>query len=387
MDQTNSFGINQTYRLLALCARADEHPIFYEQLAHQINQFKAWQELPFEAELHGMAALLWHHIHRSGIGIPEETARILQGLYLRQRSFNQIYTLALIDIISLFEKNGIRALVLKGLALAHEYYPDPALRSLSDIDLLFKQEDVLPALRLLADAGFYTRFPDSTLKRVPTELTADSPLKDGISVHVELHHYDPKGRYEKGNSPDPEFKNFHAPPQIVTIGKNIIYTSTYMETLYYLSRHFTKHLLIGNSRSPAQLKWIADIVSLIERRAKEIDWQHLQQHHPDILSRLEVIYSLTPLPERLTGIIPVGQITPPTGIGQYPPGWPHQSVREWRKVGYLRSVLRIFIPPSNWWLQLYYGINEKRLFWYKHVVYRAQVFSALFWTALHKMGI
>ena len=379
--------MSQSYRLLALCARAEGHPVFYEQLARQINQFTAWQELPFEAELHGMAALLWRHIHKSGIAIPEETERILKGLYLRQRSFNRIYILTLTDIISLFEKNGIRALVLKGLALAHEYYPDPSLRSLSDIDLLLRQEDVLPALHLLADAGFYTRFPDSTLKRAPKELTADSPLKDGISAHIELHHYDPKGRHEKGNSPDPEFKNFHAPPQIVTIGESIIYTSTYMETLYYLSGHLTKHLFIGNSKSPAQLKWIADIVSLVEHRADEIDWKHLQHYHSDILRRLEVIYSLTPLPERLASIIPIRQVTPPDGLNQYPPGWPHQSVREWKKVGYLRSVLQIFVPPSDWWLQSYYGINERYLFWYKHIIYRAQVFSALFWTALHKMGI
>ena len=55
MDQRDHFSkLNQTYRLLALCARAEGHPLFYEQLAHQVDGFDAWQELPAQAELHGI---------------------------------------------------------------------------------------------------------------------------------------------------------------------------------------------------------------------------------------------------------------------------------------------------------------------------------------------
>ncbi len=378
--------MNQIHRLLALCARAEGHPVFYEQLARQIDRFTAWQELPSQAETHGMAPLLWHHIHKSGSAIPSETERTLKGLYLRQRSFNRAYALELKNIISLFEKNSIRALTLKGLALAYEYYPEPGLRPLSDIDLLLDQKDVLRGLRLLSEAGFSTRFPNATLKRVPNQLTADSPLRDGISVRVELHHFDPEGGYEKGNSHDPEFGGFYASPQIVMIDRTVIYAPTYMETLHYLSRHITKHLFIGNLEKPMQFKWIADLVSLVERHASEMDWSHLQQSYPDILQRLEVIYSLTPLPDRLASVIPIRQIVSPDGLNQYPPGWPHQSVREWKKVGYLRFIWQVFVAPSDWWLQLYYGINERRLFWYRHIVYRAQVLKAMFWMLLRKMG-
>ncbi|MCJ7435553.1 MAG: nucleotidyltransferase family protein, partial [Anaerolineales bacterium] len=358
-----------------------------EQLSRQIAGFTAWDKLPTQAELHGMAPLLWHHLKQAGISIPTETERILGGLYLRHRIINQAHTRVLLEINSLFEQAGIRPLLLKGLALAYEYYPDPALRPVSDIDLLFKQADVLPALNLLAGAGFRmdSLHASRTPKLIPKELTANSPPRDGINVRVELHHYNPRGRHEKGNSPDPEFNGFHEPPQIIKIENDIIYTSTYLETLHYLFRHLTKHLFIGNPNKPVQLKWIADIISLVERHAKEMDWTHLQQHHPDIINRLETLYSLTPLPAHLEKIIPIKQIAHPSGLNQYPPGWPHRSIQQWKQVGFLRFVWQVFTPPSDWWLRLHYGINEQPLFWHRHIIYRIQILKSLFWVMIHKI--
>ena len=390
MDPGNHHNdLDSTYRLLALCARAAGHPFFYEQLARQINQFTAWQELPAQAELHGMAPLLRYHLRQANISIPAETQRILNGLYLRHRTFNQLSAQTLIEMITLFEHADIQPLLLKGLALAYQYYPDPALRPVSDIDLLFKQSDVLRALDLLTSAGFRVGAPPHAARTrglIPTELMADSPPRAGISIHVELHHYDPESRYEKGNSPDPEFAGFQSPPQAINMDGKFIYTSAPMETLHYLIRHLTKHLFLANSNKPAQLKWIADIISLVERHAEEMDWTDIQRNHPDILNRLEVLYSLTPLPERLAKIIPIRKITPPSGLNRYPPGWPHQSIRQWKQVGILRFAWQVFILPSDWWLRLHYGINEKPIFLYKHFIYRMQVLNSIFWVLMHKMG-
>ncbi|MCX6060245.1 MAG: hypothetical protein NTW69_19130, partial [Chloroflexi bacterium] len=84
----NSNGTDQTYRLIALCARSESHPLMVEQLSRQIQAFSSWQELPAQAELHGMAPLLWHHLRRSGISLPVETERAITGLYLRHRASN-----------------------------------------------------------------------------------------------------------------------------------------------------------------------------------------------------------------------------------------------------------------------------------------------------------
>src|SRR5688500_16619285 len=139
MDSTNDHSVDPCYRLLALCARADPHPFMDEQLAGGIEGFTAWNDLPRQAELHGMGPLLWHHIRRLDLAIPHETKKILSGLYLRQRVFQQVQVQVMLEIISLLEQHDIRAVLLKGLALAYEYYPDPILRPASDIDLLLKK--------------------------------------------------------------------------------------------------------------------------------------------------------------------------------------------------------------------------------------------------------
>jgi len=197
----------------------------YEQLAVQLDRFTAWHELPARAEAHGMAPLLWHHVQKSGISIPAGTQRILKGLYLRHRSLSQAHTRVLIEIISLLNQADIRPLLLKGLALAYQYYPDPALRPATDIDLLVKQDEVSCVRHLLAGVGYRMALPKAGLAYIPKELSTDSPMKDGISIHVEVHHYNPKGRIYDDHSRDQEFEGFEETPYSLTIGGKTILTS------------------------------------------------------------------------------------------------------------------------------------------------------------------
>jgi len=356
--------------------------MFDAQLKDQVRNFIAWNELPAQAEAYGMAPLLWHHLRRSSAKLPVETERVLRGLYLRHRLNNQISAAALIEILEIFGAAGIQPVILKGLAMAYEYYPDPALRPFCDIDLLFKQNEVLPAVHLLADAGFQVEFPSS--KRIPKSIIVIAPVRAGVRVNIEAHHYDPSARLIDG-SHDEEFKGFDSPPVPVTLDDKIFYAPTPQETLLYLSRHFVHHFLRVTSEHPLQLKWVADIISVVERHANSLDWSDLQKNHPDLLNRLEVFYSLTPMPEALRGIIPVPRISPPVGCGQYPNGWPHYKIGQWKRFGFRRFLRRTFTPRSAWWLRLYYGIDEKRVFWYRlaHPLY---VFKLVFWAVIDAIG-
>jgi len=371
--------MSQTYRLLALCARAEGHPIFYEQLKRQIEQFTAWDELPSQAEIFGMGPLLWHHLRQAGISIPLETERTLRGIYLRERALNQAHTLTLVEVQTLLAQSGIQPLVLKGLALAYKYYPEPALRPVSDIDLLLKKDDVLPALHILDEAGYRVNFPDSGLSILPNELTADSPSHDDLSTHLEFHHYDPEHRRLNDHSRDDELTGFDDPPQELTIEDCSVYAPSPIDTLRYVERHMVRHLFEARADKPLPLKWCADIVSLVEYHAEEIDWPEFQRNNPAFLNRLTVLYSLTPLPEKCVGLIPVKKSEPPAGSNQYPSGWPQQAFPDWKRVGLWRFIWLTFQPPSTWWLRLYYGIDEQGVFWYGQVIYRLRVLWLMVW--------
>lgn len=384
-------AIDPTYRLLSLCARAEGHPEFKEQLKGQLDEFSAWQGLPAQAETHGMAPLLWHHLRSIQAGIPAETAHALRGLYMRHRLMNEIHTRVLMEIVEKLGKAGIQPLVLKGLALACEYYPDPALRPISDLDLLFKQEELLPALHLLVKAGYKAELPRADQKRLPKELTALSPPMDGISVRIELHHYDPQGRSVFDHTLDEEFLGFDAAPHTVKAGDGEFLVPDPMDTLHYLIRHLTRHLFVATASNPLPLKWIADVISLVERHAASVDWAQ----NSALLNRLEVFYSLTPMPENLLKVIPIRQIPPAEDAGRYPQGWPQRVYPQWKRGGSLSHITRmraslafimqtLSVPPA-WWLRVYYGIDEDAVVWYGNVVYRMQVLRMIPWKLLQRL--
>jgi hypothetical protein len=375
--------MNPAYRLLALCARAESHPAFEEELARHLREFTDWASLPAQAEMYGMAPLLWYHLRNAQAQVPEEIARTLRGLYLRHRLNNQIHLRVLLEMLEILQQENIHPLVLKGLAIAHTLYPDPALRPVSDLDLLFKQDEVLPALRLLADDGFQVEFPTS--KRIPKSIGVTAPLRDGIRVNIEVHHFDPKGRAPDG-SRDDEFIGFDSAPEAVRLDEGTFLAPPPLETLLYLSRHLGRHLLETTAERPLQLKWTADMVSLVERHAHSLDWDNLRRTHPELLTRLELFYSLTPIPPALSGALPIRQISPPADCNQYPNGWPHHKISNWKRFGFWHFLRQTFSPPSTWWLRLYYGIEERSAFWYGRVVYPLQVINLAFWAVMDSMG-
>lgn len=79
-------------------------------------------------------------------------------------------------VTKLMETQGIPCAVLKGTA-ASAYYPDPHLRILGDVDLLFREKDVEAAAKLLEkegarlnESGLYVRHMGATLDKVHFEL-------------------------------------------------------------------------------------------------------------------------------------------------------------------------------------------------------------------------
>jgi hypothetical protein len=257
------------------------------------------------------------------------------------------------------------------------------LRPTSDIDLLLRTEDILLALDVLKAAGFNVGTPLTTRDLIPKELTVNAPPKDGIATRIELHHYDPRNRSMVDGSVDDEFSGFHAPSRQVKAADGFIYVPDPLDTLHYLFRHLTRHMFVANDASPLPLRWLADIVCLIEHHVEDVNWAGLLKRDTHLRNRLEVIYGLTPFPERLAERIPIKKISPPSGVNQYPQGWPQQVNTEWKRFGFFHYLKQTILSPayiwntlkspSPWWLRLQYGIDDKSVFLYGQIVYRLHV--------------
>jgi hypothetical protein len=95
----------------------------------------------------------------------------------------------LLDTAALLDEAGVDFLVLKGTAHAHLAYPDPALRSYHDIDLLFPTDRYEEALRLLHDVGHERRFAPvrpAFDRRFGKGATLVSPEGGELDIHRNL---------------------------------------------------------------------------------------------------------------------------------------------------------------------------------------------------------
>ncbi|ASB50198.1 nucleotidyltransferase domain-containing protein [Alkalitalea saponilacus] len=124
------------------------------------------QHIILYARKHGLAQLLYKSNSVSQFSQPvlDELKRDFLSIYARNLLFNQI----LIEILSLFHKNGIEAIVLKGSFLSAVVYENPAFRPFSDIDILVREEQADTAWKLLwPDSGYKLVKQDATGHHLP----------------------------------------------------------------------------------------------------------------------------------------------------------------------------------------------------------------------------
>lgn len=375
------------YRLLALCARAECSATLYRRLAQEAACLADWEGLPGLAEAHGMAPLLHTHLKAAGVTPPLAVKRELPALYLRHRQAGQVQTRILHDVLSAYAAAGIQALVVKGAALAHLVYPEPALRPMSDLDLLVTESELGRARELLADLGFDAPAPGDALPH--RHLAAATLQVEGLPVQIEIHHRlfsdyrDHATAYVRSFLPAAKARTrsraaqidgLTVPPRPYALGDLTAYTLGHEDMLAHLCRHLASHVNVWDY---ARLIWVADVVSLSERFVREIDWERVRRQSPMVLDTLSLLQWMTPLSDELISVAGVQIGCAPHGIGVEYAGWPRvQGAR-----------LRDTLFPSEWWLRLRYRLGSARpLFCYRWVRHPLYILGHVARTLLERLG-
>ena len=311
--------------LLALCARAQSHPAMRERLLTQAQRYACWNTLLERAESVGLAPLAFEHLQATGITIPEDSRNALLALTIRHRRANRIRGSVLAELLSAFQDQGIRALALKGVALANTVYPRPGLRPMRDMDILVREQDARPAQAKLLDLGFV-------------------PEHERTGPEEPQHHLPPVQREQDSFSMNGQ------PAQ----------TLRHEHMLWHIYRHAFGPPLIDQ---PIRLIWVADFVSLVEKYLDEIDWAEVKHSYPEVWNILPVFHFLTPWSDKTLETLEIQVDRPPKGVGRTFHGWPQSSLAVQRQKGRRRFLLDTFWP-SEWWTQLYYGVSRPSLRWW-----------------------
>lgn len=335
------------YSLLQICARIAPHPLQQKQLVRACADFTAWDDLLQQAEAHGMAPLLLRHLLAAGIDLPDDFLRSLRLLALRHRQANRVLSRTLGRVLSILTEAGIPALVLKGAALCHTLYPEPGLRPMRDIDLLLPWNEALPAHALLQRHGFHDPAVFTPVDHL--HLAALYQEVDGIRVCLELHR-----SLFPDSPPCParmDFAQLYDRAVSFAAAKVPAFTLADEDMLWHLYQHGFHAPL---TYDPFKLISAADIISFVETRLDEIEWNRIQSEYPHLLAALPHFHHLTPWNDAVREQLGFCEENTPSGAGASFTGWPRRKLAA-QKGRTVRLILRDTFLPPEWWLRIYYA--------------------------------
>ena len=104
----------------------------------------------------GLHPFLWHRQQQQDAAdYPAAFAQQWQPGYLIAQVITRLRAQELARVLTCFQQHNIRTLVLKGAALAHQLYPEPALRPAADIDLWVEPRAEHSAQQALLALGYH----------------------------------------------------------------------------------------------------------------------------------------------------------------------------------------------------------------------------------------
>jgi hypothetical protein len=201
--------------------------------------------------------------------IPPEVMAQLKVLAQWHAFYNMNLYGKLQEVLNAFSQQRIPVIVLKGAALAALVYEDISLRSMKDLDLLVRGEDLDAADRLLR-----------TLRYVPNESHHSQAwyrehhhhlapyVAQDHSLVLELHHHIlPPTIAER--IPIHTLWQRAQPAQIISMTTLVLAPE---DLLLHLSLHLVGDICINGV---GKLRALRDIAEIISRYKESIDWEHL----------------------------------------------------------------------------------------------------------------
>lgn len=335
--------------LLASCARIEPD---IEQLRSLSACVKDWRALISQAERHGVGPLLYSHLKSACIALPPEASVSLAGVYLRHRQANGLRFQVLTEILEAFQASNVRALVVKGGALAQILYPEIALRPMSDLDLLVDADQLTRAAAVLQELGMSAASVDAG--QHGKGLATCGKAVAGIWVGVELH----TDLFEAGFPASLTMRSLHDQPIAFHLGTTGVegHTLGPGDLLWHLCQHLRFHTTVF---LPWRLIWMADIIGVAEGRLGAMPWEELRRARPETLALLSLVHCLCPLPRAVLDGAGL-ESRQPSGIGLDFDGWPRKSLAQQKEKG-TAAILRDTLVPPEWWLRLHYGLGTDEL--------------------------
>lgn len=255
-------------RLLVYCARTRMRSEIVEKVRALLTGDLDWDAVLGAADQNAVVPLLDRHLRSivSDVVPAEQNGRVNEA--------NRANTLrclnlagALIEVLRLFNAEGVAALPYKGPVLAAQAYGDVSLRQFDDVDIILRQRDMAKAHEMMLRLGYTPKFPAPLspgfhASFVPGEYKYYSETRAAIvELHTELtlRHFPVV----------PDLDDFFSRAVDVSLGGHDVRTFAPEDALIAISVHGSKDFW-------ERLSWIADVSELVESHPR-LDWPAISQ--------------------------------------------------------------------------------------------------------------
>lgn len=254
-----------------------------------------WDEVFDGVCRHGLVGLTYAYLkqHPSPDYPPTTFRQQVRHAYLRTAVASALMYRTIDGVLSRLRRAGIDCLVVKGPAVAYTAYPDPLLRSFSDLDIVVRERDWAVIHQLLLREGFE---PERDLPQPPPKLIPQLLPYEFKYWHperrllVEVHYDD----LLNAGLASRDIEGFWQRARMIDIGDLSIKVLSLEDQLIHLCAHVHYH---GYTR----LIWLSDIALIIRDHAADLDWDCIIGTVRTEEAQIPVYYTLQFL-ERLLGI-------------------------------------------------------------------------------------
>lgn len=159
------------------------------------------------------------------------------------------------EILHNFNEENIEVLVLKGIVI-RDLYPSPTLRTMSDADIIVKEEDLEKSIQLILRRGYVE------VERSPSHFVYSKVGCLPIELHWNLadeHFFKQINKFENDMLPNVENVN---------IGSAMVKTMNLEDLAIFQCIHMSKHMVYRGFG----VRHLIDFTLLVIKRGNDIDW-------------------------------------------------------------------------------------------------------------------
>lgn len=263
----------QSTQLLLDLLRPDQTPTRWESDRHRLNA--GWDDLIVRSIVLGLAPQCYRRLNDWQLQVPPRALAKLSVTYQATAKRNTAIYRQLAEVLGVCAQHGLRPIALKGIHLAAKVYPDPAVRPMNDIDLLFTPAELPAAEQLLeslsyggkyksADLGAGVTKHTSTFRRETDQAATPNPyLSPETGCMIEPHVSLEESWFGLKVDITPGVRERTLE---VDLGGQPCRVLASEDLLLHLCVHFCFHLIMG---SPSMVQ-LSDL--LIVTQTSQVDW-------------------------------------------------------------------------------------------------------------------